>query len=825
MTTITQRRDPTPIFAAVANDYYKRGMSVIPLVYHEKKPVPNDWSRFADVQPDVQDFAKWMRDYSNGNIGVVLGKQSNMSVIDIDLDLTDETNQRIVQIIEAALPKSPWSRIGKKGKVLAYQYNDIPTFRIKDSAGKTLVEYLSARTQVVIPPSIHPETKVAYQANVPLLDVIDKLPKLPVDVEDTLRRILKENGVQLSLGGRTRVTDWTAAGARDSQMIRVAGAYANGVLRGERPLAEAISLMRGWHDGFVEKVAGDAIDIDKGIQRLVEFVIHDVKERKRSLPKGWDEGLSDEDKRGMHLDFSDDEVEWDYDQIKEYIRDQFERHPEGSALRTDVINKALIKISQNDSLNSLDQDRIIKYICDASKEKLTTASLKKRLRELGQGEITGEDHTEIARAVIKDLEKYGPIRTHGDRIWIYQGSHWVEKPNRELMRHIAENYGSLVMARKESDHKQIMSVVRTLLPEGIQSIYMKGVNFANGFLAQDGKLYKHDAAYGATYTLPFRYLPEASGKCPKFFDFLYQAWGKDEDYNEKLLALQEAICVTIFGMGPRFQRAILCEGAAKSGKSQLLEIVKHLVPAEARTTCPPHTWSEQFSPVMMHNKILNICGELPENKMIEGQSFKGIVSGEEIQMQYKMGQLFTASTQATHWFASNHLPQTRDTSEGFNRRWLILRFNYPVQPAKRILDYGEIIAMEEREGIAAWAVEAMSRLMIQNEYTLPATHKQRVEEMSNANNSVRFFATEAGKVKIVEFNEKGDWQKQPHTSEFKLHAVYHSYCIGPLNGSPFGVRQFRSKMRDLEPELKFKIKMVTHPNGAAECIYLGLLLK
>jgi phage/plasmid-associated DNA primase len=383
------------------------------------------------------------------------------------------------------------------------------------------------------------------------------------------------------------------------------------------------------------------------------------------------------------------------------------------------------------------------------------------------------------------------------------------------MKHSAEEYGNLPMCRKESDHKQIFNIVKTLLPQGIRSINMKGVNFANGFLGQDGKLYKHEQAYGCTYTLPFRYLEDSAGKCPKFFDFLHQSWGQAEDYDDRINALQEAICVTIFGMGPRFQRAILLEGAAKSGKSQLLSIVKHLVPHEARCACPPDTWGDKFSPVMMHNKILNVCGELPENKMIDGQRFKDIVSGDDIQMQYKNGQLFMDHVFATHWFASNHLPKTQDTSEGFNRRWLVFRFDYPVQPGKRILDYGEIIAMEEREGIAAWAVEALPRLMMQNEYTLPKSHKERVGEMANANNSVRFFVTESQRMKIVPGQQ---------TSEFALHAAYYGFCLGPGACSPFGIRQFRSKMRDMESELKFKIKMVMHPNGASECIYEGIQL-
>lgn len=816
MSTITTRRDATPIFSAVANEYYKRGVSVIPLVYHEKRPVPNDWSRFHDKLPDVQEFAGWMRDYSNGNIGMVLGKQSGISVIDIDLDTTQESNQRLMALIEGALPASPWHRIGKKGKVMAFKYSGIPTFRIKDAGGNMLVEHLGERTQVVLPPSIHPSTQQPYQSNVPLLDVIDTLPPLPNNIEEILRNILSANGYQLSLGGHTRVTDFVSAGARDSKMIQVAGSYANGVMRGERPLSEAITLMRGWYEGFTEKVAGDKIDIDKGIQRMVEFVIRDVKERQKPLPKGWDEGLTDEDKRGMHLDFSEDEVEWDYDQIKLFIQNGYEANVDNDTGRNEVINRALSKIAQNKALNSLEKDRLMQYIVDGSKDKITLTSLRKRANEIGQGGDTmGLNHTEIAQAVIKDFEQFGKLRSHMGKVMTYNGSHWVEKPRQEIMRWIAEEYGSLVAAKKESDHKQIMSIVNTLLPVGIQEIAQKGVNFANGFLATDGKLYDHNPAYGATYTLPFRYLPEMAGKAEKFFGFINQAWGKDEDYEQKVLALQEALAVTLFGMGPRFQRAILLEGAAKTGKSQLLKIVSSIVPDDARAVCPPDAWGDKFLTVEMNNKILNVAGELPEESRINGQRFKDIVSGEEIQMQYKNGQVFKTSVQATHWFGSNHLPKSQDTSEGFNRRWLILRFDNVIKNEVRILDYGEIIAAEEREGIVAWAVEALPRLLKNNEYTLPASHAGRVGEMANINNSVRFFLTEGQVVRL-----KPDGQ----VTEMKLHQKYYSFCVGPGSMSPFGMRQFRTKMRDLSQEFGFTISMEAHPSGSIQAVYHGIEL-
>lgn len=816
MSTITERRNQTPIFGAVAPAFYARGMSVIPLVYHEKRPIPNDWSRFATELPTEEEQHGWATQYYNCNIGLVLGAQSNVTGIDIDLDINDERNAKIITLIKQALPKSPWQRIGKKGMMLAYKYSGIPTFRIKDSSGKTMVEYLSDRTQFVLPPSVHPDTQLPYEANCDLLDVIDQLPVLPANIEQIIREILKDNGIELAVSGRTRVTDWVPAGSRDTKMIQVAGAFAAGVIRGERPVIEAIELMRGWYEARVEDVAGDPVDIEKGIQRMIEFIIQDVTVRGKTIPTGWDEGLSDEDKVNMGLVFTDDQTEWDFNQIKEYVRNGFELHADGTPQRGEVLEQALRKIAHNKSMSSLDRDRLMKYMTDISKEKLSIVTLRKRLKELSAGDIAGLDHTELALAVIADYEKIAPLKFYGDKFHQFNGSHWEELESYSILAHIAKEYGTLPAARRYNDHSQILKIMSGLLRSELKSLATAGVNFANGFLGQDLVLYPHSASYGATYTLPFRYLPGEAGKAPKFFDFLYKSWGHNPDYSDKLLALQEALCVTVFGMGPRYQRAIMLEGPAKSGKSQLLSIVKNLVPFEGRCACPPDLWADRFAPTSMYGKILNVCGELPEDKMINGQLFKDIISGDEIKMEYKGGQIFTGAAYCTHWFASNHLPKSKDTSEGFNRRWLFLTFDTPVPDKERILDLGEIIAGEEREGIVAWAVEALPRLLVNHEYTLPASHKERVGEMANTNNSVRFFLTDSGKIAQT----KNDTDS---INEFRLHNLYSSFCIMEAGTSAFGIRQFRLKMRELEREFGFKIVINIDPEtGVHECLYVGL---
>ena len=179
------------IFADTAPNYWAAGMPVIPLRARQKRPIPSGWSAFAQVLPSLELQSQWLSAYPDGNIGLVLGPQAGVLVIDID----SEDTEVVGAILDVLDPfPSPWRRIGKKGMALAHRWNGIPTFRIKDHDNTTLVELLSAGTQVVLPPSIHPDTGRPYEANTNLFEVVGSLTSLPEDAEQRLRSRLIEIG-------------------------------------------------------------------------------------------------------------------------------------------------------------------------------------------------------------------------------------------------------------------------------------------------------------------------------------------------------------------------------------------------------------------------------------------------------------------------------------------------------------------------------------------------------------------------------------------------------------------------------------------------------
>lgn len=798
------------IFAQTAPAYYARGIPVIPLHRKEKRPVPLDWSRFHDMPVEFELQNEWLNAYGEGNIGMVLGKQSGVVMLDIDTE-----DPALINLITSLLPRSPWQRIGQKGMVLAFKYTGLRTFRIKNMSGESICELLSERTQCVLPPSIHPKTQAPYKANVDLLQVIGNLPVLDAAIESILRQALEANGVKLSHSGWTRVTDYVSSGSRDVSMTEKAGLFAFAVMRGERSLKEAIGMLRSYHTEFIENVAGEAVEVDKHVENMIKFLHRDVLDKKKSLPEGWDDGLTAEDKEALGLQFDKEHEEWSFEEMRDFLRDEFERHPEQSAGRSRAVDTILDKIARSQNINRLEEDRLMQYMVDTAGLDLRISSLRNRMRELRSGELDGTDHSQIAEAVIADLSEIWELRYHNNMIWKWTGSHWEMLDEREVKSKISSDYGNLPAAKKANDHKGILEIIKVRLQKGIKSQDVKGINFANGYLTEERVLMPHDPNYGSTYTLPFRYLSEATGECPMFFQLLEDSWGHDADYRAKMDALQEALCVTLFGIGPRLQRVVLLKGVAKSGKSQVLTIAQSLVPDNAKSFVPPNEWADKFMPTQMNEKLINVCGELSENKRIDGQRFKDIVDGAEMSGQHKGRDIFNFRPMCTHWFASNHTPKTSDSSEGFNRRWLILEFNKPVAPEKRKLGIGDIIVAEEREAIAAWAVLAMSRILDKREYTLPDSHKQLIREIAQENNSVRFFIEESPKIRS---------STSGRISETKLFSEYWSFCFGPGNAKPVTSKAFRNAMRELQQEKNFRLVIQTNSLGAQEAFYECLTL-
>lgn len=805
---------PNNIFASAAPSYWANNLPVIPLLPRQKRPAIRAWERYGTEMPSADEKAAWLENFPSGNIGLPMGPCSGLIAVDIDTD-----DEAVLRILDQMLPHTPWRRQGKKGEVRIFRYNGEKSTRLK-TKDEMLVEFLSTGTQIVLPPSIHPDTGKSYVATGDLWEVARSAPQLPEGAITMIRDQLVLAGYQIGAVNRGKILDFVPAGQRDNEVVAKAGLMARGVVRGERTLVEALGEISHWTENYVEQVVGDVIPAEKARAKLVEFVIRDISgPNGRVLPPGWDEGLSEEDKERLGLEVSEEQKAQSADEIMEWLVAEMTTCNEaGGHEHNRIVMAALAKMARlGDYLQPIDEERLIKVMVSQGRGFYTASSLRKQLRECRKGDLTGDNHDEIARAVLAQMsERGGEIRYTSHKFWQWKGAHWEPISESEINRVVSADFGNLPACRKQSDYSAIVKLLMHLTEKDLVQVAFRGINFANGFLTEDQVMMEHHPDFGQTYVLPYRYRPEDAGNMPLFRNFMRDSWGLDADYEDKVSAVQEAIGATLFGHAPRLQRAFCLFGQPGSGKSVLSQVVRNLLPAASMSAIPPEDWGDKFLPAEMFGKVLNFAGELSEKKAIPGVQFKQIVEGEQITAQHKNKNPFAFKPVCAQWFNSNHLPKTDDSSDGFNRRWLFIEFNKRV--AKEDIDpnLAAAISSQEREAIVAWAVEGFIRLRDNNHYTIPASSQLLSEQVAGMNNAVHHFIAAC---KNVVFGEGKEVDLASIYEEFS------SFCILAGIGRRLPITSFQNRMKELRHEFNFNEVVNSTKYGAQQVIYAGIGLK
>lgn len=138
----------------IAKDYvFKNGYSVIPLQYKGKKPALSSWDEYQKRKPTEEELKKWFSD-NNKNIGIVTGKISGLSVIDLDGE--DAVN---FMTAKESLPITPIVKTGKEYGYHLYCQNEPSLRNIQDRLDLPHIDIRSEGGYVVAPPSIHPNGK------------------------------------------------------------------------------------------------------------------------------------------------------------------------------------------------------------------------------------------------------------------------------------------------------------------------------------------------------------------------------------------------------------------------------------------------------------------------------------------------------------------------------------------------------------------------------------------------------------------------------------------------------------------------------------------
>lgn len=164
-------------------------------------------------------------------------------------------------------------------------------------------------------------------------------------------------------------------------------------------------------------------------------------------------------------------------------------------------------------------------------------------------------------------------------------------------------------------------------------------------------------------------------------DSLFEQWvGK-----EKKQTLYEIIAYCCYRDYP-IHAIFFLVGSGRNGKGQYLQVIEKFLGMENICSKSLETIGERFQTYSLYKKLACLIGETEFGELRSSGIIKNISGNDPIEFEVKGGDGFTARAYSTLIIASNSLPETKDTSDGFFRRINLIHFENEFQEGKPVVN-------------------------------------------------------------------------------------------------------------------------------------------
>jgi P4 family phage/plasmid primase-like protien len=379
---------------------------------------------------------------------------------------------------------------------------------------------------------------------------------------------------------------------------------------------------------------------------------------------------------------------------------------------------------------------------------------------------------EIANGVMRDLtEAHGSIVHADGGFWRYGATQWELIQDIELrllvhaydgaMTRTASGKGRTIIKLSRGHIDSVINEMAAIaaVPNFFADIPV-GINCASGFIQidTDGSptLSPHAPALRQRHTLPGLWpLPDSKvdGRSTSLLvRLLAGCFGDDEDREQKINLVAEIAGAAALGYGTRLikPKAVILKGeTAENGKSQLLDVIRGLLPESAISALPPGRFGDERFVIHLLGKLLNTSDELTSSTAIASDSFKLIVTGEPVTARDVYRPAISFRPVAQHIFATNTLPSFRGGMDrGVERRLMIITFNRTIPEDERVEHIGRRVALEEADLLLDWAVEGAARLVRQRRFTEPRSSGDALREWLLGSDPVLAWLEAPGRVRV-----------------------------------------------------------------------------
>jgi putative DNA primase/helicase len=217
------------------------------------------------------------------------------------------------------------------------------------------------------------------------------------------------------------------------------------------------------------------------------------------------------------------------------------------------------------------------------------------------------------------------------------------------------------------------------------------LNVHNGLLTLSTRtLMPHSPDHRSPIQLPLTYDPAA--RCSEWSAFIGDVFPED------CHTLAYEIVAWLLCPDTSIQKAFLLRGDGENGKSTFLSAVTAALGAEnVAGLSLQKLEADRFSVARLLGKLANICPDLPSDHLSSTSIFKALVGGDRLLGEYKYGESFEFLPFARLLFSANHIPQSKDSSYAFFRRWEVVPFDRTITKDQQLAK-PDILARLTRPG-------------------------------------------------------------------------------------------------------------------------------
>ena len=335
----------------------------------------------------------------------------------------------------------------------------------------------------------------------------------------------------------------------------------------------------------------------------------------------------------------------------------------------------------------------------------------------------------------------GNLIFSSDFFWNYKNGLWAEKDDRAFKQRIHKIYQT---AKQNMTKNTVASTLDLAKTEAFCDNHQfntggqYAINCLNGEVhLEDGvPIFKdHNREHFRTAQIPVAYDKDA--QAPRFEQFLKEIFINDPDRDQKIQLLLEMVGYTMT-TSCSFEKFIILLGPGANGKSVLLTVLQVLLGPGSVCSVKPNQLDNKFQRGHLHAKLANIVTEIEEGAVIADAELKSLTSGELTTAEHKFKNPFDFIPYATFWFATNHMPHTRDFSDALFRRAFIITFNRVFTETEQDKGLKQKL-LKELPGILHLAIDAFALVLMLGKFTkVPSSETAKREWLMEADQVAQY---------------------------------------------------------------------------------------